>query len=737
MENPKHATETNIALLVKNLLEKSRMRFHRHCVILAGAQPWCHASLKKIAEHNALNNLLAAATTPLDISNSRQINPSDAPHYLGHEYEHAVIDFFDGIDPNALGSLSGSISGGGLLILLMPPLETLQDFADPEQQRMAIWPYDAKNVGRRFLQRLKKIIANSGDVTLIQENQPLPDHSATADTADLKGYLQNDVCRTVDQKRAVDAIGHVVRGHRRRPLVITANRGRGKSAALGISAAKLLQQGVKRIIVTGPRLNAAGTVFKHARTLLNDALLASGSIVTSTGCLEYIAPDVLCRETPACNLLLIDEAAAVPVPILHRLLQRYSRIVFATTTYGYEGTGRGFTVKFQETLDRETPGWHALEMELPIRWAPDDPVERFVFQCLLLDATVAETGFAFDAHAITVTKLNRATLIEDENLLSAIFGLLVLAHYQTQPRDLRYLLDAIDLDIFVASCNGVLVGTALVELEGNLDKTIADAVHRNERRVMGHLLPQTLESFAGLRHASQVKYARIVRIAVHPGFRRQGIGHQLLQHIETDAHQRQVDIAGSSFGADSSLLSFWHSAAYFPAHLGLKHNAATGTHAISYIKALSDQGGKFVEAAVAKFNSRFSFMLAEAYQDLECDVAAKIYKTFTQGQNLQLSKDEWNDITSFATAGRGYEINSFPITKLISHLFEQGKIDRLCSFDEQCILMKKVLQRLSWQEIITTLGLKGKRDAIAKLRETLCKLINDESVKHIIKIADQ
>ncbi|WP_455207862.1 tRNA(Met) cytidine acetyltransferase TmcA [Kaarinaea lacus] len=732
-----HYTAEKVTRLVGDILKVIQKSFQRHCVILSGSQPWCHSNVQEIAQRNLLNNLLLIATTPLPVSKGKQINPSDASQFLGHEFEHAIIDFHDGIDPNLLGAVSGMVSGGGLLVLLLPALKNLQDFPDPEQQRMAIWPYRKQDVGNRFLQRLRNIIIDSDNLTLVQENSAQLIDSVVEATPNLAGYLKNDICRTIDQKCAVEAIEHVVQGHRRRPLVITANRGRGKSAALGIAAARLLQQGTQRIIVTGPRLSATGMVFKHAQNILNEAHSSPGSIITDTGSMEYIAPDVLCHESPSCNLLLIDEAAAIPVPMLQQLLQRYARIVFATTTYGYEGTGRGFTIKFQETLNQETPGWHALEMTLPIRWAPDDPLERFVFRCLCLDATVSDSCITTDSREVEIIKLDRDILIQDEGLLSAIFGLLILAHYQTQPRDLRYLLDAIGLDIFVAQFNDSVIATAVVEQEGGLDEQTADAVYRNDRRVMGHLLAQTLESFTGIKNTSQAKYARIVRIAVHPDFRRQGIGHRLLEQIEVDADNQQLDIAGSTFGASSELLNFWQTAGYTPVHIGLKHNTSTGTNAVTYIKPMSIRGRDIFDAASRKFASRFTFQLAEAYRDLECDVVTEIYKFHTTPNKLMLSTEEWNDITSFATASRGYEINAYPIHKLVSQLISNYEIDSICSFDEKCLLVKKVLQRQSWQEITQALGYSGKHEATQRLRDTLAKIIADTSIKSSMELTNQ
>ena len=151
----------------------------------------------------------------------------------------------------------------------------------------------------------------------------------------------------------------VVTGHRRRPVVLTSDRGRGKSAAFGIAAAQLIQAGREHILVTGPRMRAAQAVLDHARSLLpRERHQAIG----------FRAPDELLRDSPHADVLLVDEAAAIPAPLLEGLLKRYSRIAFATTVHGYEGTGRGFAVRFNRSLDRYSNSWKQLTLAAPIRW---------------------------------------------------------------------------------------------------------------------------------------------------------------------------------------------------------------------------------------------------------------------------------------------------------------------------------------------------------------------------------
>ncbi len=63
-----------------------------------------------------------------------------------------------------------------------------------------------------------------------------------------------------------------------------------------------------------------------------------------------------------------------------------AHLAFATTARGYEGTGRGFLLRFVRWLEQRPEPVDHLRLDTPIRFAPDDPVERFTFEALLLDA---------------------------------------------------------------------------------------------------------------------------------------------------------------------------------------------------------------------------------------------------------------------------------------------------------------------------------------------------------------
>lgn len=441
--------------------------------------------------------------------------------------------------------------GGGTLFLLTPPLDEWAVFADPDYRRFIPYPYVPEDVQGRFLRRLVRLLRRSDfspTISLHEEDVGLkPDPQAAAITT----ILQSEV-----------------------PVVLTADRGRGKSAALGMAASQLLAAG-KRVLLTAPSRATVATVFKHAEHSP-----------------AFFAPDDLLQTLPQGDVLLVDEAAAIPVPLLLKMLEQYPRCVFSTTLHGYEGSGRGFALRFQKELDVRAPAWQAVRLQQPIRWAENDPLERFINQALLLDADLAPCPPCGEragdgGECAEYRQLDRDELAQNEPLLRQLFGLLITAHYQTRPSDLRQMLDAPDISIHVLERQDSIVAVALLSREGGLDAELTAAIHAGTRRPHGHPVPQTLTFHAKIPGAAQLVCERVMRIAVHPTLQQQGLGAQLLQHLLGFAATNGADYVGVSYAMTPELLRFWERAGFVLARVGFRKDTASGSRSVVQVKALS------------------------------------------------------------------------------------------------------------------------------------------------------
>ncbi|RKT46798.1 tRNA(Met) cytidine acetyltransferase TmcA [Thiocapsa rosea] len=644
--------DDTLEALARTLQRQAQATGHRATLLLSGDADWtathawrCVAALPDQVPTWLTERPLADGALPLRA----------ADRLLGSDLDLLVYDAHRGFDPDGFGAATGAIRGGGLLLLLTPHLEAWPDLTDPQAERIAVWPNTAASVGGRFLRRLARLLGSEpGLIHLAQADavslstaqrvvsdaaRNMPESSDPGRTA-----AENDPDltepATSDQDHAIAAILAVAHGRARRPLVIRAHRGRGKSAALGLAAGKLLGERPLRILVTAPRRSATDALFKHAAAVLaGDAQTRapdaeSGSRTDKTtaaaanrsgygeapGSLEFVSPADLAAQTPAADLLLIDEAAGIPAPMLETLLARYPRVVFATTVHGYEGTGRGFDVRFRDTLDRLTPNWREIALDTPIRWADGDPLEALTFRALLLDAAPATAEVLSDADAaeIRCERLDRDALGQDEKTLRELFGLLVLAHYQTRPMDLRMLLDGPNVRVYVLRWRDHVVATLLAAEEGSFtDPDLREAIFTGRRRPRGHLLPQTLSTHAGLAEAPALRYLRVIRIAVHPALARCGLGRRLLRRLAHDARAEGVDLLGASFGATPELIRFWDRCGFRPAQMGTSRNAASGEHALVVLRRLGTRGWRFAAEAEARLEARLPVLLAGPLRTLD------------------------------------------------------------------------------------------------------------------------
>jgi tRNA(Met) cytidine acetyltransferase len=500
---------------------------------------------------------------------------------LGHEAEVLIINTFSAVDWELVAAASGALKAGGLWLLLTPNVDDWLAAPNPAAKRLLTFPQRpsasifAKLLASQFQQALQwRPNGVFGDI--LQASREIPtDDAAKSGVSKLATPYASE-----EQALAVAAIHHVVTGHRRRPLVLTAHRGRGKSAALGIAAAQLALTGRERIVICAPHPDAALVAQQQF------ALLAPDKQLT------FMPVDRLLSERPELDLLLIDEAAGLPIPHLEQLTAHYSRIVFASTEHGYEGTGRGFTVRFQQHLSKTCPGWKKLHIAEPIRYAANDPLEQLIFSAFLLDcdtdqlwqavATIAEqSNPTVQCSRITITDL-----IETPTLLRQVFALLSLAHYQTSLRDLWALCDDTSLQITLMQSSGVVLGVALIGIEGELDGLLCQQIADGERRVQGHLLAQSLAFHLQATDFAALKLARVQRIVIHPLVQRRGLGEALLNEVVVDLATQQIELLGTSFGASTELCVFWQQLGFTPIRLSHKLEQSSNAPSVLMVKPL-------------------------------------------------------------------------------------------------------------------------------------------------------
>jgi tRNA(Met) cytidine acetyltransferase len=722
--------------------ESARARGHRLTLWWRGSSEWTAAGARWIV----------AALPELDrvcLSERAIVAPSrplrTATHLLGSDLDLLILDVHGGgFDPDGFGAATGAIRGGGLLILLTPPTVEWSRRPDPQAERIAVWPFASTDLSRRFITRLITVLESDPDVVRIDQDGPESmigsvDGTCPTEIRPFEAASSNDLSRpsTLDQVQAVAAILKTAHGRARRPLVLTAHRGRGKSAALGLAAGRLLVEGGRHLVVTAPRREAVETLYRHAAAVWGEAeRSASEAPEASIGLrsLVFHAPAELLEQDHKADLLLVDEAAGIPAPLLTALLERYGRIVFASTVHGYEGTGRGFEIRFRDTLERLTPNWRALTLDTPIRWAVDDPLERLVFRALLLDAAPAASGIIqaaadVDPASPSAAWLDRDALLRDEATLRELFGLLVLAHYQTRPLDLRMLLDGPNVRVLVLRQAGHLVGTLLVAEEGGLfDPELRAAIFCGRRRPRGHLLPQTLSAHAGLMDAPSHRYWRVIRIVVHPALTGRGLGRHLLTELERAAQVERIDLLGASFGATTELLEFWGACGFAPAQIGTSRNAASGEYAVVMLRAVSGAGERLLADAAQRLSSSLPVWLAGPLRELDPAIAATIIAALPRPDSVELASrtavtDRRLELAAFVEGHRTLESSLPRLSELTRHRLADARCAGWITRDESALLVAVTLQCQPLTGLARRFEARGREALLARLRQVCARLI--------------
>nr|XP_055030053.1 RNA cytidine acetyltransferase [Misgurnus anguillicaudatus] len=642
---------------------------------------------------------------------------------LGNTFGMCVLQDFEALTPNLLARTIETVEGGGIVVILLRTMNSLKQLYTMTMDVHSRYRTEAHQdvVGRfneRFILSLSScktcvviddqlnILPISSHITNIKPVPPKTQDEGLSpreqELKDLKESLQDtqpvgvlvDNCKTMDQAKAVlKFIEAISEKTLRSTVALTAARGRGKSAALGLAIAGAVAFGYSNIFVTSPSPDNLHTLFEFIfkgfdalqyqehldyeiiqslNPEFNKAVVRVNIFKEHRQTIQYIHPADAVKLGQA-ELLVIDEAAAIPLPLVKKLLGPYL-VFMASTINGYEGTGRSLSLKLiqqlrqqsadsQQNLSAENRNTstarlasartlHEVTLHESIRYAPGDPVEKWLNELLCLDCLSIPRMISGCPLPQTcdLYYVNRDTLFcyhkASETFLQRLMALYVASHYKNSPNDLQMLSDAPAHHLFCLlppvspTQNSLPEVLAVVQvcLEGEISRqSILSSLSRG-KKASGDLIPWTVsEQFQDPEFGS-LSGARIVRIAVNPDYQGMGYGTRALQLLQgyyegqfplldeteqtaastitsvsseavslleevvsprkdlpplllklNERRAERLDYLGVSYGLTPQLLRFWKKAGFIPVYLRQTPNDLTGEHSCVMLKELNDE----------------------------------------------------------------------------------------------------------------------------------------------------
>ncbi|ABW01474.1 tRNA(Met) cytidine acetyltransferase TmcA [Caldivirga maquilingensis] len=694
-------------------------------------------------EYGDARNRLRVFTDSMGNIRFKPIPFKDTKLLLGQTLDYAVVDLFNDLKPNDIGRVGSVVRGGGIYVLLMPPVDKWLNSITKFQLKLITPPHKPEEIRQYLKSRFWRSLINGEGVSIydtdesrfIKPPQPINVQEVSQTQLSIpsvkgKAIEVYKLAKTQDQVNVISMLEGMVNEKGKVNAVIIADRGRGKSAAVGLAVSLIghrlrRRRGVARIVVTAESPDNAETLMEFAKRGFEELgydveVSRTGSNIVGLSTrgiyVDYYKPYPLMSLQRPIDLVVVDEAAMMPLPILYGIHNRFTRVIYSTTIHGYEGAGRGFSVRFLKYL-RGRRGIRVLEYEMtePIRYARDDPIERWLFKTFLLDAEPAHID-EDDLKLVNEGKVKYIApsieefFFKDEEALRQFFGIYVQAHYRNEPDDLGMMMDAPHHIVRALTLeNGKIVVSMELAEEGGLDdETINNMVLGF--KPPGNIIPDRMVKYWKIPEFAKLRGWRIVRIATHPELQDKGLGSTALSMLENEAKVRGLDWVGVGFGVNAQLLRFWVKNGYLPIHISPERNPVSGEYSVLMIKPISDTAREAVYYANREFRIRLLSSLSGPYVGLEPDVALMLLTSsepVAQSLELNLTSGQLNRLIAYAWGPMTYENTVDALIELFKAYFMRITRAgfRIPEIMEKGIIAK-VFQSKTWSAAARELGVK-------------------------------
>ncbi|MEG0232204.1 MAG: GNAT family N-acetyltransferase [Hafnia sp.] len=593
----------------------------RRLLIVSGDTDWHQQVIAEILPTLRSPLLWVGESAPQGV---RSIAPHLAKGLLGQELGHVVFNAAAGFHAEALAAVVGAISAGHWLILLVPDWEQWDSQPDPDSLRWSEQPEPI--VTPHFVHHFQRITLEQPEIAIWKRNsekeipalKPRPE------------WLRPNGLPTTEQTHIL----HALLNDKQPINVVIGERGRGKSTLAGMLAERVKG----KCCVTGPSKMATQVLSQQGEGV------------------EFYAPDALleqCRQQAPKGIdwLLIDEAAAIPAPMLRELIAFFPQVLLTTTVQGYEGTGRGFLLKFCASL----PSCRTFFLDLPMRWEISDPVDSWLKSLLLFEEPQEPQVEAIQFQS---KKLSQFEWLSCPKTMCDFYTLLTSAHYKTTPLDLRRLMDGVGNHLYGSFAGDVIAAALWMVDEGGLDEPLAKAVWAGERRPKGSLVAQSLAAHGGQWQAAALRSRRISRIAVYPAWRRQGLAKSLVISAIQQAQEERLDFVSVSFGYTPELYHFWQQCGFELVRFGTHLEASSGCYTAMAMLPFNAHSRSLLDKLRLRLRRDGYFIQEKLKLQLPVEVV----------KDLSLNHDDWDELHGFAYFSRPLDVSIYALIRCADKL---------------------------------------------------------------------
>lgn len=519
----------------------------------------------------------------------------DIENTLHQQSYFAVVQDMENIKPSDLVRVVESVLGKGALIFIFSKVKELNMFTSPKVCDLA---------KSKFMKRLFASFTSCPSCLVLDENlnilfspkngsenkimveeanieeQPnLPLNDDDDNSEIFKKLIE--ICGTEDQS---NFLRHCLATLKRRTihctLSVSSPQGRGKSVVMGLAIAGAIALKYSNIFISSLTYENVKIIFKYLLIGLdvmqfkededydliqslnpkfNNALLGLNIFRDHPQAVRFIFPGDVENKLEQAELVVIDEAAAMPLPLLKKLLGPYI-VLMSSTIEGCGGSGKylyenmiseinhASSHKDKVSLESlfptsETSSWKQFKLSEPINYSSKDEVESWINHALCLKANVVPPHGCPDPESCRLFYVCRETLFSyekhAENFLQELMALFFCTKRTLSPNILQEIADDENYHIFC------LISPHDSSKKGSADILCAILVH-TEKRIPWNIIYSGINQHGDLQECFNkwtspseksedflsVQGLHIVDVVTYPSYRKMGYGSRTLQLLQ-------------------------------------------------------------------------------------------------------------------------------------------------------------------------------------------------------------